>query len=141
MKVYTLGFVFNDDLTRVLLMHKNRPERQVGKINGVGGKIEPGEESGDCIVREVHEETGAKTRKEDWVYFGEIKSRDWRVDLYALVYEGEASDFTTTTDEKLEWFAVDNLPENVLEKLYWMIPMALSKLENKEMKTCSVEYV
>jgi 8-oxo-dGTP diphosphatase len=140
MKTYTLGFVFNQDISEVLLMHKNRPDWQVGKLNGVGGRIESNEESVDCMVREVLEETGVATKKEDWIYFGEIKSDDWRVDLYTLTYIGDIKDFSTTTDEKIEWFKVDDLPDGVLGNLRWMIPLAMDKYMDKDLKSCSVEY-
>ena len=140
MKTYTLGFIYKREFSEVLLMHKNRPNWQVGKLNGVGGRINPNEESIDCIVREVQEETGVKTEKEDWTYFGEIRSSDWRVDLYALVYIGRGDDFSTTTDEKVEWFRVDSLPDNILKNLRWMIPLAIDRLENDGAINCSVEY-
>lgn len=141
MKTYTLGFIFSQDLSEVLLMHKNRPDWQVGRLNGVGGKIEVNEESVDCIVREVLEEAGVKTEKESWTYFGEIKSDDWRVDLYTLIYLENSKDFFTATDEKIEWFRVDDLPNNILKNLNWIIPLAMDRLNNKELKSCLVEYV
>lgn len=141
MKAYTLGFIFNHDLSEVVLMHKNRPDWQVGKLNGVGGKIEPGEESVACIAREVLEETGVETQKADWVYFGEIKADAWRVDLYAFVYFGNVDAFFTTTDEQIEWFEVGNLPDNIIENLKWIIPLAIYKLENRSIKSCLVEYI
>ena len=113
----------------------------MGRLNGVGGKIEVNEESVDCIVREVLEETGVKTEKESWTYFGEIKSDDWRVDLYTLIYLENSKDFFTATDEKVEWFRVDDLPNNILKNLNWIIPLAMDRLNNKELKSCLVEYV
>ena len=43
-KNYVMGLIY-DDIGRVLLIKKNRPKHQVGKWNGVGGKIEEGENS------------------------------------------------------------------------------------------------
>ncbi len=140
MKAYTLGFIFNHDLTKVLLMHKQRPGWQVGKLNGIGGRIEPNEKNIDCIVREVIEETGVSTKKENWTYFGEIKSDDWRVDLYTLKYSGNVNDFSTTTDEKIEWFKINNLPYNIIANLSWILPLAIYGLKNNGLKKCSVEY-
>jgi len=140
MKAYTLGFVSKPDFSEVLLVHKNRPDWQAGKLNGVGGKIEAGEESVDGLVREVLEETGVATNKDDWTYFGEIKGKEWRVDLYTMIYSRKPSDFSTTTDEKIEWFRVDSLPRNILDNLAWMIPLAIDVLKNKEIKSCVVKY-
>jgi len=42
----------------VLLAIKDKPEWQRGKLNLVGGKIEPGESPSQAAIREVKEETG-----------------------------------------------------------------------------------
>jgi 8-oxo-dGTP diphosphatase len=49
----TLLFVIKDG--RILLIHKKRGLGQ-GKINGPGGRLEPGETPLQCAVREVREE-------------------------------------------------------------------------------------
>lgn len=141
MEKFTLGFVFSQDLSEVLLMQKNRPDWQAGRLNGVGGRIEPNEESIDCIVREVLEETGVQTQRDNWAYFGAIKGASWQVDLYAMLYFGNSGDFFSVTEEKVEWFKVGGLPDNVVEKLDWMVPMAIERLKNKEFRSSVVEYV
>ena len=40
---YVLGFAFSKSGQMVLLIWKNKPEWQRGKMNGIGGKIELGE--------------------------------------------------------------------------------------------------
>ena len=57
MKNYTVAFIFTPSLDKVLLIHKISPEWQRGKLNGIGGKIEPNETNLACIIREVKEET------------------------------------------------------------------------------------
>jgi hypothetical protein len=54
---YVLGFVFSEDSSRVLLVWKNRPAWQAGKLNGIGGKIEAGETPLQAMQREFREET------------------------------------------------------------------------------------
>jgi 8-oxo-dGTP diphosphatase len=49
----TLLFVINDG--QILLIHKKRG-LGAGKINGPGGRIDPGESSHACAIREVQEE-------------------------------------------------------------------------------------
>lgn len=49
----TLTFILRED--RVLLIHKKRG-LGAGKINGPGGRIEPGETPLACAIREVEEE-------------------------------------------------------------------------------------
>ncbi|PJE64304.1 MAG: hypothetical protein COU90_02535 [Candidatus Ryanbacteria bacterium CG10_big_fil_rev_8_21_14_0_10_43_42] len=140
MKSYTLGFVFNTDLSKVLLMEKQHPDWQRGKYNGIGGKIEEGEESRACIVREIEEESGLSTEEADWIYIGVLKAEEYVVDVYALVYMGARTDAVTTTDERVEWFSTVSLPDKVIPNLRWMVPFALDKITNKEVRHFMAEY-
>lgn len=56
----TLGYVLSPDREAVLMVHRNaRPtDHAYGKYNGLGGKMEPGEDIAACIVREIREEAG-----------------------------------------------------------------------------------
>lgn len=134
MKKYTVGFIFTPDFSQVLLVHKNRPEWQKGLLNGVGGKIEEGELSVDCMVREVREETKLETKAEDWYSYCRIENTERFVDFYAAIYSGNISDAQTATDEPVEWVSVSSLPDNVIFNLRWLIPLAIDVLKGKKMK-------
>lgn len=67
MKSYVLGFIFEAGTENILLIEKNRPTEQAGKLNGIGGKIESGESPEHAIIREVEEETGLNISKEEWL--------------------------------------------------------------------------
>lgn len=56
--VSTLGYVVRGE--KVLLCHRNAREtdQQLGKWNGVGGKLERDEDVAAGMARELHEETG-----------------------------------------------------------------------------------
>ena len=58
--VATLGYILSPDGSRVLLVHRNgRPDdAHYGKFNGLGGKMEPGEDVAACMRREIREEAG-----------------------------------------------------------------------------------
>lgn len=59
MNTYTVCFLFDDrDLARALFILKNKTA-YAGKFNGVGGKMESGENARECTKREIKEETGA----------------------------------------------------------------------------------
>ena len=57
MKLLTVGIVFDAKLEQVLLVHKQKPDWQIGKLNGMGGKVEEGESVVECMSRECLEET------------------------------------------------------------------------------------
>lgn len=132
MKKYTVGFIFTPDYSQVLLVHKNRPEWQNGLLNGVGGKIEEGESSVDCMVREVREETKLETKAEDWYCYTRIENANRFVDFYVATYSGPISDAVTATDEPVEWFPVSPLPANVIFNLNWLIPLAIDAARSRK---------
>ena len=53
----TLGYVLSPDRERVLMVRRSRDgDLHQGKYNGLGGKLEPGEDVVACLVRELREE-------------------------------------------------------------------------------------
>lgn len=56
----TLGYIFSPDGQSLLMVHRNaRPgEAHFGKYNGLGGKLEPGEDVLHGMKREILEESG-----------------------------------------------------------------------------------
>lgn len=56
----TLGYIVSSDKKKVLLVHRNarKDDQHIGKYNGLGGKMEEGEDVASCMIREVHEESG-----------------------------------------------------------------------------------
>jgi 8-oxo-dGTP diphosphatase len=56
----TLAYILSPDGRRVLLVHRNRrpDDAHYGKYNGLGGKLDPGEDIVTGVRREVREESG-----------------------------------------------------------------------------------
>lgn len=56
----TLGYILSPDQRQTLLVYRNaRPSDQhLGKYNGLGGKMEAGEDVVACMKREIREEAG-----------------------------------------------------------------------------------
>ena len=83
----TLGYVISPDGKQVLLVHRNaRPhDLHAGKYNGLGGKLEAGEDVVSGMRREVHEEAGLECDELrlcgtiSWPGFGKVGdvSEDW----------------------------------------------------------------
>jgi 8-oxo-dGTP diphosphatase len=120
----TLLFVFRED--EVLLIRKKRG-LGAGKINGPGGRLEPGETPEQCAVREVQEEVGVTPQRVR--HCG--RHRFQFIDGYALLVDVFASDRHTgdviETDEALPmWFPVDGIPYDEMweDDRHW-IPLML----------------
>lgn len=79
MKSYTLGFAFNADKSRVLLIRKNRPAWQFDKLNGIGGKTTDNESSHDGMAREFKEETGLSVPASEWRQFATMQAPGWTI--------------------------------------------------------------
>jgi 8-oxo-dGTP diphosphatase len=139
MKKYTLAFILNKELDKVLLVKKKSPEWQKGKLNGVGGKFEEGENELQCIEREVFEETGVKIPSEKFVYFGFLGNDEWKAYLFVVQLSIDA-DFTQGVEE-IVWCDTKNLPENVITNLSWLIPMAIDKIVGKEFSLIEANYI
>jgi 8-oxo-dGTP diphosphatase len=104
----TLTFVVESD--RMLLIRKKRG-LGAGKINGPGGRIEPGESARECAVREVEEELGITPRGLD--ARGELRFQftdGYSIHVFvffAAHYEGEPRE---TAEAIPLWFPVDAVP-------------------------------
>lgn len=136
---YTVGFVFDKNLQKVLLVHKLSPPWQKGKLNGLGGKKEFGEKSIDCIVREVKEEASVTISKKNWIYIGRIQEGESLVDFY-ITKTNHPHNFKSVEKEKVEWFNLKELPANIMPNLTWLIPFAVDKFRNSNLKNFTVNY-
>jgi len=141
MKRYTVGFIFDSALEEVVLMEKNRPDWQKGKLNGIGGRVEEGESALECMVRETEEETGLATSVEDWKRFASIHESGGNVvDFFGLIHTGAKEEIQTTTDEQVDWYPAGALPANALLNITWLIPMAIEKLGGGSFEPVEVTY-
>ncbi len=133
MKKYVLGFAFDTLLEAVVLIKKNRPEWQAGKLNGVGGKVEDGESFIDAMTREFREECGMETDSDHWVNFLTMKSNSFIVEVYKIMINDPWS-VESKTDEKVVVSYVDELfldnihtQTEMISNIPWIISMALDK--------------
>jgi 8-oxo-dGTP diphosphatase len=104
----TLLFVIRDG--RILLIRKKRG-LGAGKINGPGGRIQPGETAQDCAIREVREELCITARNARFAGTLRFQFLDG-YSIQAEVFTSDGFDGTPTeTDEAVPlWFPVDRLP-------------------------------
>lgn len=130
MQEYACGFLFSPDRSRVLLIRKNRPAWQAGKLNGLGGKIEPGETPHQAMRREFREEAGLDLPESHWQHVLTLSGEDdagtgrgWAGYFFRAFGDLEA--VHPMTDEALEVHPALSLPENIIPNLRWMIPLML----------------
>ncbi len=80
----TLGYVLSPDGAQVLLIHRNRraDDPHFGKFNGLGGKLDAGEDIVTGMRREIREEAGIECVSLQlrgtisWPWFGQ-HGEDW----------------------------------------------------------------
>jgi len=124
-KKYVTGFLFSQDSSHVVLIKKINPAWQRGLFNGVGGKVEANESSIDSMVREFSEETGVTTRPEDWTCFANVfRANCYDVDMY-FAHSDLAFSAKTIEAEEIHTLKVNELPQNIIPNLQWLIPLAL----------------
>ncbi|MDX1460786.1 MAG: 8-oxo-dGTP diphosphatase [Xanthomonadales bacterium] len=104
----TLVFIIREG--RVLLIRKKRGLGR-GKVNGPGGKLDPGEDALSCARRECHEELGIRVR--DLECLGEHKFQF--IDGYSIhcwVFRGRDFDGDPVETEEAVpmWRDLDDIP-------------------------------
>ena len=113
----TLGYVLSPDGRRVLMVRRDkRPhDPHFGKYNGLGGKVDRGEDVVACLRREVREEAGLECDQLllrgtiSWPGFGK-HGEDWfgfvfRVDRWS------GTPFAGNHEGTLEWVPLTRLHE------------------------------
>ncbi|HVI54084.1 MAG TPA: 8-oxo-dGTP diphosphatase [Luteibacter sp.] len=117
--VATLGYVISPDGQRVLMIHRNarQDDQHLGKYNGLGGKMEPGEDIAACMRREIMEEAGIECLQMrlrgtlNWPGFGK-NGEDWLGFIF-IVDRYAGTPLESNPEGKLEWVPVaelDRLP-------------------------------
>ncbi len=104
----TLLFVMRNG--KILLIHKKRG-LGAGKINGPGGRLDPGEDSHACAIREVQEELGVTptgVRVCGELQFQFLNNHS----IHGLVYRADDIEGQPIeTDEAIpEWFDLNDIP-------------------------------
>lgn len=107
MKQYVIGIIFNNTVEKVLLIRKNRPKWQSGRLNGVGGKVEEIESSYEAMIRECQEECGLLLY--NWLLVDTYTDGvNFTID-YFIIKTPSIEKAETLTDELIEIWSIDNL--------------------------------
>lgn len=126
MKHVTLLFLLKPETQEICLAMKKRGFG-VGKLNGVGGKIEEGETVPQAAVREAKEEVGVDIDEEDIEHVGTIAfsfdlKPDWGIlctVFLTILWEGEPVE---TEEMAPQWFSLHNIPyEHMwIDDVHWL---------------------
>ena len=122
----TLVFIVKDG--QILLIRKKRG-LGAGKINGPGGKLDPGETPLQCAVRETQEEIGITPL--NLVQLGELKFQfSDGYSTHVFVYRGD--DYTGTLIETSEaiplWYTFEAIPyQEMWEDDKFWLPMLIEE--------------
>lgn len=113
----TLGYVMSPDGKSTLLIHRTarKDDQHLGKYNGLGGKMEPGEDILSCMRREIREEAGIEcTHMElrgtiNWTGFGP-EGEDWLGFIFRIdAFTGKP--LTENAEGTLAWHPVHSILE------------------------------
>ena len=125
----TLMFIVDEEAGRVLLIRKKRG-LGAGKINGPGGKMDPGETSLQCAVRETQEELGVTALdpvKHGELWFQFVDGLALYVDVFrATRWQGEPVE----TPEAIPlWTSLAELPfeEMWADDRFWLAEVLVEK--------------
>lgn len=129
---YVCGFVYSIDGSRVVLLERSKDDWQQGFYNGIGGKINKGEEPVNAMVREFEEEAGISTGAERWTRTIVLSGPEFEVHFFA-----NRSAFLAARFEKaykcnegiIRTFSTAAVPHiKVIPNLRWIVPMQLDNL-------------
>jgi 8-oxo-dGTP diphosphatase len=151
-KEYVLGFCFAprtelrgtdpDPMAnhKVVLIRKNKPDWQRGLLNGVGGKIEPGESPDEAMAREWKEETG--TIVDDWEPFVVMRFPGATIFVFKRMAHALPDVFTATDEPVSVWVVRDVMRHSgKIPNLNWLIPMALFDAPQDMAKAPNIFYL
>lgn len=113
----TLGFLLSADRKAVLMVHRTYrdSDENLGKYNGIGGKLERDEDVASGMMREVLEETGLMVTSMTlrgticWADFGP-KKQDWLA--FVFLIDGFTGTPSIDNEEgSLHWIPLETISE------------------------------
>lgn len=113
--VGSLGYILSADREKTLLVHRTArsDDQHLGKYNGLGGKMEPGEDILACMQREILEESGLECKAMElrgtinWTGFGP-NGEDWLGFIF-LITEFSGTPMERNEEGTLGWHSLDGI--------------------------------
>jgi 8-oxo-dGTP diphosphatase len=141
---YVVGFMFDAMGNNVVLIKKTKPQWQAGKLNGVGGKVEPGETPHQAMAREFQEESGVLTPPAWWEAFCTLHGDNFEVECFRAFSDVCFRGARTMEGEEIVKGISSLVPDlaragAAVSNLGWLVTMALDK-NNGQPFTAAVVY-
>jgi len=115
---------------QIVLIKKERPAFQVGRLNLPGGHIENKESPKVAGDRELYEETGLTLLES--IPVGSIEGEEWKVYIFAGYVKNPREIKNENAGEKVFIFYIHEAlaKPNLMMNLLYIIPKCLAKLDN-----------
>jgi 8-oxo-dGTP pyrophosphatase MutT (NUDIX family) len=104
----------------------------VGKWNGVGGKVEEGEDISAAAAREVKEEIGIDVASSDLQKVGALEFRfdnnpEWAQGCHVFLVKQWTGEPTESDEMRPQWYPIDRLPFGAMwiDDPHWL-PLVLA---------------
>lgn len=114
------NFLVNGD--EYLMLHRSSDAKvDANRLNGIGGKLEEGENFLDAAIRETHEEAGYVVAKEDITFSGIVKlhggyPQDWVMCFFTIhVPNKDIPHGQDVREGKLMWMHKDKILQSGFE--------------------------
>ncbi len=105
-----------------LFLHRNENKRiDPNRLNGIGGRVEPGEDYLSAAIRETEEETGYKVSSDEVTLAGVVKledgyDEDWVMCFFKIKVDSMDIPIGEDTDDgKLVWLHKDEVLNSKIE--------------------------
>lgn len=128
--------IVKNDINAVLLVRKKRPEFLAGRLNLLGGKLEPDEDPISCARREFMEESGIDLPIKKFKIMGEILGEGPRNDFVWCVnaHLGEKLEINPREgeDEEVFWASWRKVWQDptLIDNLRAIVPMMKMGVKN-----------
>lgn len=114
----TVGLLLLEN-NKILLARRYQTGYKDGKYGLIAGHLEKGESLKETIVREVREETGIRIQEKELQYVCCLnRSQQDYMSFYlsASSYDGIPEIQEKDKCDKMKWFLLDDLPDNMVEE-------------------------
>ena len=106
MKIMNVSVVY-DNARENILMCLRRKDPYKGKLNFVGGKVEPGESFRDAAYRELEEETGITRSDVSLVHFMDMSYYTYDIEIQVFVGQLKHAVAVCGEENDLLWLPAD----------------------------------